>query len=47
MKKYENPSLEVKKFSIIDVISVSEAKTPDDGHIGNETVKPGEAPGLN
>ena len=44
MKKYENPSLEVKKLMITDIISVS--KTPDDGYTGNETTKPEEAPGL-
>lgn len=40
MKKYENPSLEVNEFAFDEAISVSLAKTPDDGHIGNES-KPG------
>lgn len=46
MKKYNNPSLEVRKFMIEEVISVSEAKTPDDGNIGNETAKPEDTEGL-
>ena len=46
MKKYENPSLEVKKFMITDVISVSEAKTPDDGYTGNESATASGTEGL-
>ncbi len=42
MKKYENPSLEVKQFSIIDVISTSGVeKEPDTGNVNSNPTTDG------
>lgn len=40
MKKYENPSLEVKKFSIEEDISVNTSKM-DDGYVTSSEDKKG------
>ena len=30
MKKFETPEMEIKEFAVVDIITESEYKTPDD-----------------